>query len=179
MNYFSYITTKQNYLKLKISGNHFGGIYNEHKNIPKNNTVEFHLKKINEMNFEGVNKGNWDLVGSIMDKNVMCRFSNGVVLYGIEQTIDMMMRQVLVWAPDTKIKEHLIMFGSGNWTCTNFIIEGTFTKPIDLMNGDTLKPNNNKFIMNKCMINRWFNDLITEFHIFGDSLEMKRQLNIP
>lgn len=63
--------------------------------------------------------------------------------------------------------------------CTNFIIGGTFTKLFDLMNGNILKPNNKKFIMNKCMINRWYNNLITEFHIFGDSLEIQRQLNIP
>lgn len=109
-----------------------------------------------------MNKRNLNLVKSFIDKNEWCNDATSNWL-----------------APDTMIKDHLIMFWSGNMICTNFIIGGTFTKLFDLMNGNILKPNNKKFIMNKCMINRWYNNLITEFHIFGDSLEIQRQLNIP
>ncbi len=35
---------------------------------------------------------------------------------------------MIVWATDTKIKEHRILFGSGNWTCTNLIIEVLYKK---------------------------------------------------
>ncbi len=64
----------------------------------------------------------------ILDTNVMCRFTNGLVINGLEQTIQMYMSHMIVWATDTKIKEHRILFGSGNWTCTNLIIEVLYKK---------------------------------------------------
>jgi len=62
------------------------------------------------------------------------------------------LKRLFVYAPDTRIKEHPIKFGSGNYTLVTGVFEGTFTKPLPMGNG--------KFIhqlerLSKCQWPRW------------------------
>lgn len=138
------------------------------------NKVKERLMIPDRMNFEGFNKRNWNIIYNSFDPNVKTIFDNGMQITGVDKTVDMVMKQVTLWAPDVEITSHRIQFGSGDWTCTNLIIEGTFTKPM----GD-IQPTGKKFKMDNCVIYRWNNnDKITELYIFSDSLETMKQLGI-
>jgi hypothetical protein len=50
-----------------------------------------------------------------------------VLIHNIED-----LKKLFVHAPDTRIKEHPIKFGSGNYTLVTGVFEGTFTKPCQL-----------------------------------------------
>ncbi len=162
-NYINYINTKSKYLDLK----------NNNSNNDK--SIINRLKIIKSMNFEGFNKRNWNLVSKILDVNVVTIFSNGMKAHGIEPSIDILMRDVTQWAPDTKIKKQPINFGSGDWTCTSLIIEGTFTKAITSM-GPVIEPTGRKFTMNNCSIVHWSGNKISKFYIFSNSFGMMKQL---
>ena len=46
------------------------------------------------------------------------------------------------FAPDNRIKEHPVRFGTsgGEWTAVTGWLEGTFTKPMVLADGNTINP---------------------------------------
>lgn len=45
------------------------------------------------------------------------------------------MKALFVYAPDTRIKQHPIRFGSGKVTAVTGVFEGTFTKPMPIGGG--------------------------------------------
>ncbi len=47
---------------------------------------------------------------------------------------------MFVWAPDTRIKEHPVKIGQGDWTSVIGIMEGTFTQPMPIGNGKSIPP---------------------------------------
>ena len=166
--YNKYLVEKLAYLQLK-------NIDDGNSTDPK---VKKHLLLMHQLNFEAFNKRDWSYVYNILDKDITCIFSNGMNIRGQEQCIGMIMKHITKWAPDTLVTSHRIKFGSGDWTCTNLIIEGSFTMPM-LMPGSenkTIQPTGKRFIMNNCVICRWSEDKITEMYLFGNSKEVMDQL---
>ena len=49
------------------------------------------------------------------------------------------------YAPDTRIKEHPVKIGQGEWTAVYGIMEGTFTKPMTTADGKVIQPNGKSF----------------------------------
>lgn len=140
--------------------------------------VKRHLSIGYRMNFEGFNRRDWDIAGEPLDENIIMIFSDGTKLKGKGPGMDMLMKEIIEWAPDTKITSHRTQFGSGDWTCINLIIEGTFTRPMKAMDGTTIQPTWKRFMMSNCGINHWKNDKIDKLYVFGDSVEFMKQLGI-
>lgn len=69
---------------------------------------------------------------------------DGLVTKGIEQHIADL-KAMFVYAQDTRIKQHPVAFGSGEWTSVIGIMDGTFTKPMPLPNGQSLAPTGKAF----------------------------------
>lgn len=47
---------------------------------------------------------------------------------------------MIVFAPDTRIKEHPIRIASDEWTAVTGYIEGTFSQPMPIGDGKTIPP---------------------------------------
>jgi len=173
--YNKYTRTKSSYLNLKeiTLKNMFGGT------PTGNEMVDTHLKLIEKMDFEGFNKQRWDIVDEVLDENVVTTFSNGMVLNGRKPSVNMLMKQAITWAPDIQVK-HRFNFGSGNFTCTNLLISGTFTQTMKAMQKgmEDIEATGKPFTMNNCSIAYWKDNKIKELYVFGDSYDFMKQLGI-
>ena len=82
----------------------------------------------------------WDKFNHSHADNIKVYYPDGSITEGLyPQHIDML-TPMFAFAPDTKIKEHPIAFGKGDWTCAVGVMEGTFTQPMPIGNGKTIPP---------------------------------------
>ncbi len=79
------------------------------------------------------------------------------------------MKALFVYAPDTRIKQHPIRFGSGNFTAVTGVFQGTFTKPMPIGGGKFIQPTGKKFSIPMATIGVWKDGLMTEEHLFWDN----------
>ena len=102
---------------------------------------------------------------------------------GIEQHIKSM-EVLFVYAPDTRIEDHLVRMGSssatasravalasggtsieevavgpGQWTCVIGIMKGSFTEPMPMPDGHTRLPTGQSFVLSMCTVGRWMNGM--------------------
>jgi len=125
---------------------------------------------------DGFNKRDWNIVRNIFDKNIEVIFTDGMRIKGSEENINFLI-QCLEFAPDSKII-HQIQFGSGEFTCVNSVIVGTFTHPLTSIDGSIIQPNGNKFVVNQCKINQWKNNKLVRSLVFTDNGDTLKQLGI-
>ena len=89
------------------------------------------------------------------------------------------MKALFVYAPDTRIKEHPIRFGSGNMTAVTGVFEGTFTKPMPIGNGKFIQPTGKAFKMPMATIGIWGPDgTMIEEHLFWDNQTYMNQIGL-
>jgi hypothetical protein len=88
------------------------------------------------------------------------------------------MKALFVYAPDTRIKQHPIRFGSGNFTAVTGVFEGTFTKPMPIGNGKFIQPTGKKFNIPMATIGIWKDGVMTEEHLFWDNKAYLDQIGL-
>ena len=59
---------------------------------------------------------------------------------------------------NTRLKEHPIRIGSGEWTAVTGIMEGTFTQPMPIGDGKTIPPTGKAFKLSMVTIGHWTKD---------------------
>jgi hypothetical protein len=88
------------------------------------------------------------------------------------------MKALFVYAPDTRIKQHPIRFGSGSFTAVTGVFEGTFTKPMPIGNGKFIQPTGKKFNIPMATIGIWKDGVMTEEHLFWDNKAYLDQIGL-
>ena len=96
-------------------------------------------------------------------KDIKVNWPDGHSTTGIEKHIEDL-KAMFVYAPDTRIKQHPIRFGTGNgkWSCVTGVFEGTFTKVMPIGNGKFVQPTGKKFNMPMCTIGHWKDGIMIE-----------------
>ena len=82
------------------------------------------------------------------------------------------------YAPDTKIKVHPIRFGSGEWTCVTGVMTGTFSRPMQTVDGQTIPPTGKSFKLNMATIGHWKDGEMDREWLFWDNHEFMRQIGV-
>jgi len=112
-------------------------------------------------------------------ENIKVYYPDGFITEGLyPQHIDML-TPMFVFAPDTKIEQHPIKFGSGDWTTVIGVMEGTFSKPMPIGNGKTIPPTGKKFKLSMATIAHWGPDgKMTEEYLFWDNQSFMKQIGL-
>jgi hypothetical protein len=79
---------------------------------------------------------------------------------------------------DFRVTDHIVGFGSGNWTAGISISEGSWIKPMTLADGTVLQPTGKKLKIKIATIANWENGRIVEEYLFWDNAEWNRQIGI-
>ena len=119
----------------------------------------------------------WTRLHESHAKDVKVYWPDGHMTQGIEVHIQDL-KALFVYAPDTRIKEHPIRFGSGKYTAVTGVFEGTFTKPMPVGNGKFIQPTGKAFKMPMATIALWEDGVIVEEHLFWDNLTYMRQIGL-
>jgi SnoaL-like polyketide cyclase len=145
--------------------------------VASNDTISNHLKTFDELDFDVFSNQKWDRFKESHAQNIKVYWPDGHVTEGLTVHIEDM-KNLFVHAPDTKIKEHPIKFGSGNYTLVTGVFEGTFTKPMPIGNGKFIQPTGKAFKLPMATVGIWENGVMIEEHLFWDNQTYAKQIGL-
>lgn len=140
-------------------------------------TVDTNLARFDELDFEAFSKQNWELFNEIHAPDILVVFPDGRQTKGIEQH-DKDIMAMFDYAPDTKVTSHPIKFGSGEWTVSTGVLEGTFSQPMPLADGTSIPPTGKSFKVTMTTVAKWKDGRIVEEHLFWDNAEIMKQMGL-
>ena len=142
-----------------------------------NDTIASHLRTFDTLDYEVFSGQQWHRFQESHAKNIKVYWPDGHVTEGLDvHLVDM--KNLFVHAPDTRIKEHPIKFGSGNYTAVTSVFEGTFTKPMPIGNGKFIQPTGKAFKMPMATVGIWENGVMIEEHLFWDNQTYATQIGL-
>lgn len=142
-----------------------------------NDTIASHLRTFDTLDYEVFSGQQWHRFQESHAKNIKVYWPDGHVTEGLDvHLVDM--KNLFVHAPDTRIKEHPIKFGSGNYTAVTGVFEGTFTKPMPIGNGKFIQPTGKTFKMPMATVGIWENGVMIEEHLFWDNQTYATQIGL-
>lgn len=142
-----------------------------------NDTIASHLRTFDTLDYEVFSGQQWHRFQESHAKNIKVYWPDGHVTEGLDvHLVDM--KNLFVHAPDTRIKEHPIKFGSGNYTAVTGVFEGTFTKPMPIGNGKFIQPTGKAFKMPMATVGIWENGVMIEEHLFWDNQTYATQIGL-
>lgn len=142
-----------------------------------NETIAKNLVKFDTLDFTVFSNQEWTRLHESHAQNVKVNWPDGHFTVGIEKHIEDL-KAMFVYAPDTRIKQHPIRFGSGKYTAVTGIFEGTFTKPMPIGNGKFIQPTGKSFKLPMCTIGIWENGVMVEEYLFWDNQTYMNQIGL-
>jgi hypothetical protein len=141
-------------------------------------TIAKNLQTFDTLDYTVFSNQEWTRLHESHSKDIKVYWPDGHVTTGLEKHIEDL-KALFVYAPDTRIKQHPIRFGSGNMTAVTGVFEGTFTKPMPIGNGKFIQPTGKAFNMPMCTIGIWGPDgVMTEEHLFWDNQTYMNQIGL-
>ena len=144
------------------------------KQVP---AVEKNLRLFDTLDFDVFSNQKWDRLKESHAQNIKVYWPDGHVTEGINVHIEDL-KKLFIHAPDTRIKEHPIKFGSGNYTLVTGVFEGTFTKPMPIGDGKFIPPTGKAFKMPMATVGIWENGVMKEEHLFWDNQTYMNQMGL-
>ncbi|SEO78367.1 ester cyclase [Mucilaginibacter sp. OK283] len=139
--------------------------------------VQRHLKTFDTLDYTVFSGQQWARFHESHGANIKVFWPDGHITTGLAKHIEDM-KALFVYAPDTRIKQHPIRFGSGNFTAVTGVFEGTFTKPMPIGNGKFIQPTGKKFNIPMATIGIWKDGVMTEEHLFWDNKAYLDQIGL-
>src|SRR6059036_4093596 len=88
--------------------------------------IESNLKTFDTLDFDVFSNQKWERLGESHAKDIVVTWPDGHETKGIEKHIEDL-KAMFVYAPNIKIAEHPIRFGSGDWTAVTGYMTKTFS----------------------------------------------------
>lgn len=142
-----------------------------------NDSTSSRLKTFDALDFDVFSNQKWDRFKESHAQDIKVYWPDGHVTEGLDIHIKDM-KDLFVYAPDTRIKEHPIKFGSGDYTIVTGVFEGTFTKPMPTGNGKFIQPTGKAFKFPMATVGLWKNGVMIEEHLFWDNATFAKQIGI-
>jgi hypothetical protein len=139
--------------------------------------VTSHITTFDTLDMVVFTRQQWERLHESHSQDVKVHWPDGHETNGIAKHIEDL-KALFVYAPDTRILVHPVKFGSGEWTSVIGVMEGTFTRPMPVGNGKTIRPNGKAFKINMCTVGHWKNGVMDEEFLFWDNLTYMRQLGL-
>jgi hypothetical protein len=139
--------------------------------------VERHLKVFDTLDFDVYSNQKWDRLKESHAEDIVVTWPDGHETKGIAKHIEDLKAQ-FVFAPDTKIKEHPIRFGSGSWTTASGVMTGTFTKPMITAGGKTIAPTGKRFALGMVTVGHWKGSTMDHEWLFWDNQDFMKQIGL-
>lgn len=139
--------------------------------------VAQHLKTFDTLDYTIFSGMQWARFHESHGQEIKVYWPDGHITTGLAKHLDDM-KAMFVYAPDTRIKQHPIRFGSGNMTAVTGVMEGTFTKPMPTGNGKFIQPTGKKFKLPMATIGIWKDGVMIEEHLFWDNQTYLNQMGL-
>jgi len=142
-------------------------------------TLDQNLRTFDTLDYTVFSNQQWVRLHESHAQDIVVSWPDGHQTNGIQKHIEDL-SAMFVYAPDTRIKQHPIRFGtsSGEWSCVTGVFEGTFTKPMPIGNGKFIKPTGKAFKMPMCTVGHWKDGVMIEESLFWDNQTYMNQIGL-
>jgi len=145
--------------------------------LKSNKQIEVNLQKFDTLDFVIYSTQDWKRLHESHAKNIKVTYPDGSVTIGLDEHIKQL-SPMFTFAPNTKITEHPIRFGSGKYTAVTGYVEGTFSKPMDIGNGKTIPATGKSFKLPMCTIGIWKDGVMIEEQLYWDNQAFMKQIGL-
>ena len=135
------------------------------------------LQRFDTLDFDFYSHQQWDSLSISHAQDIVVTYPDGSQTKGLPDHIKQL-EPLFTFAPDTKIKEHPVRFGSGDWTCVIGVMPGTFSKPMSMGDGKTIAPTGKSFRLSMCTVGHWEHGKMKEEMLFWDNASMMQQIGL-
>ena len=140
--------------------------------------AETNLATFDDLDYNVFSGQKWAELHRSHAQDVIVHWPDGRTTKGIQKHIEDL-QAMFVYAPDTRIKQHPVKIGQGDWTAVIGVMEGTFTKPMPGPDGKTIPPTGKPFKIRMATISRWNEPgTMEEEHLFWDNQDFMRQIGL-
>lgn len=146
--------------------------------IAQQDQVDERLATFDELDFQVFTHQEWDRLHESHSEDILVHWPDGHTTTGIDVHIEDL-KGMFVWAPDTRIEQHPIRIGSGEFTAVTGVLQGTFTEPMPTGDGGFIEPTGKAYTISMATIGRW-NDagVMEEEWLFWDNLSFYQQIGL-
>ncbi|HEY3447953.1 MAG TPA: ester cyclase [Myxococcales bacterium] len=138
------------------------------------------LATFDDLDFRVYTGQQWQDLHKSHSKDVLVHWPDGHTTKGLEKHVEDL-KAMFAFAPDNRIKEHPVRFGSadGEWTAVTGWLEGTFSKPMVIAEGKSIPPTNKTYRIPMATIGHWGKDgVMFEEYLFWDNAEFMKQIGL-
>ena len=136
-----------------------------------------HVGTFDDLDFNVFSNQKWDELSKSHAQDVLVHWPDGHTTKSIKRHIEDL-KAMFIYAPDTKISAHPVKIAVGDWTAVIGVMEGTFTKPME-MGDKTIPPTGKHFSMQMAMLSHWTKaGVMDEEYLFWDNATYMKQLGV-
>ena len=140
--------------------------------------VKKNLETFDDLDYNVFTNQKWTELHRSHTSDVLVHWPDGHTTKGIEHHIEDL-KAMFVYAPDTRIKQHSVKLGQGEWTAVIGIMEGTFTAPMPIGEGKFIQPTGKAFKLGMATIGHWTKaGNMDEEYLFWDNKSYLDQLGL-
>lgn len=133
------------------------------------------LETFDDLDFRVYSGQLWDEFPKSHAADIVVHYPDGATTTGLDDHVEMLKPQ-FAFAPDTHIKEHPIKLADGEYTAVQGFLEGTFSEPMNLGNGEFLEPTGKSFRLPMLTVGRWENGVMVEEWLYWDNATFMAQI---
>lgn len=136
------------------------------------------LETFDTLDFEVFSGQQWDRLHESHAEDIIVHWPDGRTTEGLDVHIADL-EAFFVYAPDTRIETHPIRIGQGEWTGVVGVIEGTFSEPMPIGDGQFIQPTGNSYKLTMATIGHWNDEgVMDEEYLFWDNLTFMKQIGL-
>lgn len=136
------------------------------------------LETFDTLDFEVFTNQQWDRLHESHAEDIVVHLPDGSQTVGLEPHIAYL-DYFFSFAPDTRIEQHPIRFGQGEWTGVVGVIEGTFTEPMVLADGTVIEPTGLAYSLTMATVGHWTDEgVMDEEYLFWDNATFYAQIGL-
>ena len=135
------------------------------------------LANFDDLDFRVYSGQRWEEFSKSHAADIVVHYPDGSTTTGLAPHLDRL-RPQFAFAPDTRIREHPLRLADGNMTAVQGIMEGTFSRPMDLGNGRVAQPTGKRFRLEMVTIGRWEDGLMKEEWLYWDNAAFMSQIGV-
>ena len=140
--------------------------------------IETNLRTFDTLDFEVFSNQQWDRLHESHAEDIIVHWPDGRETVGIDVHIEDL-KAFFTFAPDTRIETHPIRIGQGEWTGVVGVIEGTFSEPMPIGNGNFIEPTGKSYQLTMATIGHWTEDgVMDEEYLFWDNQTFYKQIGL-
>jgi len=139
--------------------------------------VAANLATFDDLDYNVFSGQRWAELHRSHASDITVHWPDGHSTKGLEKHIEDL-KAMFVYAPDTRIREHPVRIGQGDWTAVIGYMEGTFTQPMSIGEGKTIPPTGKPYKIRMCTVGHWKDGVMTEEYLFCDNQEFMRQIGL-